>query len=441
MKVAILTSGFFPVIDGVTITVYNRVTRLSHMGHQVLLFCPDYSPIATIYPNWSDYVGEILPGVCVIPLTSAPFMGLEFDRNVTKNSYPKVLQELAKFQPDLIHVDEPERLQLGFDKVPAIDFAKQHRIPCVGFLHTNFIEYLEDYFSLPRPIIRVMQAISKRIVRCIYNAYDATLVSSQTTYEKAVSMGINNAISAELLGVNLVDFDPALKTADFFERHYGLADLDLPNPDPPNLDQKLDPKVKLLFLGRLTPDKGWKFAIEAFSQIARSPRYQKLLDRMVLIIAGDGSMQAELVRAFSALPLTVQFLGRIAPSAVPGLLINSDIHVTTSEKETRGLTLLEASAAGVPVLAPAAGGVIDTIQPGQTGLLFQPHNWQDFAEKLHYLVDQPEQRQRMGAAAHQVAATYDWDVAVDRLVQLWQQQIDQSQNSIPSQTGSRRTSR
>jgi glycogen synthase len=62
MKIAIITSSFYPVIDGVTVAVYNRVKQLSTLGHQVIIFCPDYSVIKHIYPHWQDYTGEILPG-------------------------------------------------------------------------------------------------------------------------------------------------------------------------------------------------------------------------------------------------------------------------------------------------------------------------------------------------------------------------------------------
>ncbi len=412
MKVAILTSGFFPVIDGVTITVYHRVKRLSQMGHQVLLICPDYQPISSLYANWSSYVGEIFPGVTVLPLESAPFMGLEFDRNVKKSSYPLLLKALAEFRPALIHVDEPERLQLGFDKIPAADFAKRAGIPCVSFLHTDFIAYLEDYFALPKPIIWLMQAISKRIVSRIYNAYNLTLISSKITYNKALKMGIKNALQAELLGVNLAEFDPALKRDRFFEQTYQLADLGA--------------KVKLLFLGRLTPDKGWKFTLRTLSQMANSPKYQTLLNSVALIIAGDGSMRDEITEALSALPCPVHFLGRIEPDAVPALLLNSDLHITTSEKETRGLTLLEAFAAGVPVLAPQAGGIPDSLESGQTGLLFQPQNSADFAAKLQQLVNDSVLRQQMGARGRATVADLSWDAAVERLVEIWQQQIERA---------------
>ena len=110
MKIAIIASGFLPLIDGVTVSGLQRLNKLSQWGHEVVLFCPDYSSLKADYPNWRDYTGDILPGVRVINLTSSSFVGLEYEPNVTRKSYQTVLQELADFQPDIIHVDEPERI-------------------------------------------------------------------------------------------------------------------------------------------------------------------------------------------------------------------------------------------------------------------------------------------------------------------------------------------
>lgn len=140
MKIAIISSGFLPLVDGVSVTLLNRLHKLSQDGHRVLLFCPDYSPLETIYPDWKDYTGNIMAGVRVVNLSSESFMGLDFERNVNRKSYQTVLQELQKFQPDIIHVDEPERLFTGFLRIPGVDFAKRARIPCVSFFHTNLLE-------------------------------------------------------------------------------------------------------------------------------------------------------------------------------------------------------------------------------------------------------------------------------------------------------------
>ncbi len=121
MKIAIIASGFLPVLDGVTVSGYYRVQKLSQFGHQVLLFCPDYSPLAHLYPNWKDYTGNIFPGVEIINLPSTPF--LDFERNVGFNTYKIVRRELEKFQPEIIHVDEPERLFFAFFRLAGIEFA------------------------------------------------------------------------------------------------------------------------------------------------------------------------------------------------------------------------------------------------------------------------------------------------------------------------------
>ena len=272
MKIAIISSGFLPVVDGVTITQVNRLHQLSQYGHQVLLFCPDYSQLANIYPNWQAYTGNILPGVKVVNLDSESFLGLDFERNVSRKSYQVVLQELQNFQPDIVHVDEPERLFTGFLRIPGIDYAKRADIPCVSFFHTNLLEYGKDYFNTPTAIDTIVKYILKLPLAWIYNAYDLTLVSSQVTKTKLKKLGINNILTEELLGINIEKFSPTLRQTNFFESKYQI----------PNIDSK----VKLIFLGRLTPDKGWKFTIDAFTKA------QKLnLEDIALIIAGDGSMR------------------------------------------------------------------------------------------------------------------------------------------------------
>ena len=155
MKIAIIASGFLPLIDGVTVSGMQRLKKLSQWGHEVILFCPDYSSLEADYPHWRDYTGNILPGVRIVNLASNSFLGIEYEPNVTRSSYQVVLQELEEFQPEIIHVDEPERLYVGFWRIAGLDYAKRVGIPCVGFFRTNFLDYLSDYFPLPKPIFVV----------------------------------------------------------------------------------------------------------------------------------------------------------------------------------------------------------------------------------------------------------------------------------------------
>ncbi|MEL7417375.1 MAG: glycosyltransferase [Cyanobacteria bacterium J06555_3] len=410
MKVAIICSSFFPVVDGVTIAVYKRLEQLSRLGHQTILFCPDYRPLAQIYPDYQDYTGEILPGVEVISLPSSKAIALEFERDLTLKSSQIIQRQLEQFQPDLIHVDEAERLGLCLLKLPGVKYAQQHQIPCVSWFHTNYIDYLDDYLQLPFGLNRIVKQVLGSIFVKIYNSYDVTLVSSSITAQKIKQLGIRNTLQAELLGYDADRFKQVAKTAISFGDRYHLPDL--------------HNKIKLIFIGRLTPDKGWHFTLEALAQLP-----PEISDRLAIIIAGDGTLKTEVEHKLQQLTSDVYLLGRISPQAIPELLTYGDIFVTNSEKETRGLTVIEAAAAGIPAIAPRAGGVIDTIVDSESGWLYQPQDRADFLSKLTSLITNEDLRKSMGAIAKEVAQQYTWEQCIDNLIGIWQAEINKNQKN------------
>ncbi|AFZ34993.1 glycosyl transferase group 1 [Stanieria cyanosphaera PCC 7437] len=414
MKIAIISSGFLPVVDGVSIAVFNRLIKLSKWGHQVLLFCPDYSPLLEIYPDWQNYTGNILPGVKVISLPSVPAIALNFERDPTAKSYQIVLDQLQQFQPDIIHVDEPERLATRFLRLPGVAFAKQAGISCVSFFHTNYIDYAEDYFPLPRLLMRLFQSLLKLMFARIYNSYDLTLVATEITKKKVRQMGINNVLQDRLLGINLNEFNSVTRQNNFWQKQYNISEI--------------DHKIKLICIGRLTPDKGWNFTLNVFEQLAKEIE----LNNLAIIIIGEGDLKEKIAEKFSQLTSNFYLLGRVSPTDIPALLVNSDIYMTASEKETTGLTILEASAAGIPIIAPSAGGVIDNIIDGKTGFIFEPQNIDDFLSKLKLLIAEQHLRQAMGNEGKNFVAKFDWDKAVNNLLKIWQKQIEEKEHKFLS---------
>lgn len=406
MKIAIITSCFLPIIDGVTVSGLQRLKILSQWGHEIILFCPDYSRLAADYPNWRDYTGKILPGVRIINLASSYFVGLDYEPNVNRSSYQTVLAELERFQPDIIHVDEPERLYVGFWRLAGIDYAKRWNIPCVAFFRTNFLDYVADYFPLPLPILAVVKFLLKKLIVWIYNCYDLTLVTSKITHPQLIDLGIKNTRHSNLIGFDAHKFDPNLRSGDFFSCHYGLT--------------RVDRLVKVLFLGRLYPDKGWNFTLDTLQIVSQHID----LSQIALIVAGDGPMRQEIVTKLSKLTPNLFLLGRVAPEDVPPLLVNCDLHVTSSEKETRGLTILEAFTAGIPVLAPHSGGVVENIDSGKNGFLFTPGDRWDFTAKFKTLVENPDLRKAMGDRAMVTVREYNWERSIQNLVNIWQEQIN-----------------
>ncbi len=403
MKIAVICSSFFPVIDGVTIAVLNRLKKLSILGHQVIVFCPDYQPIKHIYLDYQEYTGEIFPNVKVINLASTKSVALDFERDVTIKSYQRVIKKLKEFQPDIIHVDEAERLGFCFLKLPGVKYARQNNIPCIAWFHTNYSDYFDDYFKLPLGINKLIKKVLASIFTKIYNAYDLTLVSSSVTTQKLSKLGIKNIYCADLLGYNSKYF--ANSNFEFFSEQYNIYNI--------------ENKIKLIFLGRLTTDKGWNFTLKSLANLSPD-----ILNKIAIIIAGDGALKDEIEASLKQLTPNVHLLGRSVPKTVPMLLTNSDIFITNSEKETRGLTVIEAAAAGIPAIAPRAGGVIDTIKDGETGFLYQPQNQADFLDKLNLLISNINLRQSMGIKAKELAQQWTWEQTINNLVKIWSDEIN-----------------
>ena len=428
MKIAIIASGFRPVVDGVTVALHHRLRLLSQGGHEVLLLCPDYEPEAALYPQWREYLGEIFTGVRVVRLPSEPFMGVAFERNLSHRARKPLQQALADFEPALIHVDEPDRIFLGLLKAPGVAYARAHGIPCVGFYHTNFIDYIEDYLAeavpllnsqgvgrlLRKPVVAIAQWASMLFIRPVFHAYDLVLVSCEATRLRLEELRVRNLHQGQFLGVEVAAFQEVTRQADFFEQVYGLADI--------------APKLTLTFVGRLTPDKGWYFTLQALADWVGDADNADWLDQVVVIVAGEGAMRSLIESTLDDLGLSACFLGRIVPEAVPALLVNSDIYITTSEKETLGLTVLEALCAGIPAIAPRAGGVVTHMQDGYNGRLYapqsSPQSSQSFGQALSELIADAPKRRQMGERGAQDAAPYRWETAVQNLLKTWQTLID-----------------
>ena len=250
----------------------------------------------------------------------------------------------------------------------------------------------------------LIKFLLQKLIVWIYNSYDLTLVTSKVTYPKVTALGIKNAKYSSLIGFDRDRFKLHSPQPDFFATRYNLSGV--------------DSLVKIIFLGRLYPDKGWDFTIDAVRSLAEVD-----LSKVAIIVAGDGPMRSQIESQLSKLTPNLYLLGRVSPEDVPALLVNCDLHVTTSEKETRGLTILEAFAAGIPVLAPNSGGVVENIEHGHNGFLYTPGDRQDFTSKLKTLIEHDRLRREMGDRASASVDEYGWEQTIGNLVQIWQEQI------------------
>jgi len=174
-----------------------------------------------------------------------------------------------------------------------------------------------------------------------------------------------------------------------------------------------------LFVGRLSPEKSITTLIEAY-------KHNDL--RIPLKIVGDGplheSLQADVQAA--GLESGIKFLGRQDKSAVLSLMHNARFLVFPSIwYETFGLTMVEAFACGLPVLASRLGSMAEIVEDGVTGLHFEAGNSADLADKMQWANEHPEEMISMGKNARRAyEAHYTPEMNYQQLTAIYQQVID-----------------
>jgi glycosyltransferase involved in cell wall biosynthesis len=168
----------------------------------------------------------------------------------------------------------------------------------------------------------------------------------------------------------------------------------------------------ILYVGRLVRWKGVQYLVEATARLAQ-------MRPVRLLIAGEGEYRETLARRAHELGIAerVRFLGYIAPETLPSYYALADIVALASyANETFSIAAAEAMACERPVVGSRFGGIPEVIADGETGLLADPENASDLADKIGRLLDAPTLREQFGQCGRQrVLKHFTWDVVTDRV--------------------------
>lgn len=164
------------------------------------------------------------------------------------------------------------------------------------------------------------------------------------------------------------------------------------------IERKPGEKVKILFVGRFVEKKGVRYAIEAFREVASE------ISNAELRIIGDGELKDEIVGLINALDLRerVVLLGPMPQSAVLKEMEGADIFLLPSvtagngDREGVPVSIMEASATGLPVVSSLHTGIPEVVIDGKTGFLAPEKDTALLAVRLKELIRDPDLRRRMG---------------------------------------------
>jgi glycosyltransferase involved in cell wall biosynthesis len=269
------------------------------------------------------------------------------------------------------------------------------RCPIIYTNHTRYDLYGNSLAYLP-------QSASDAIMRQVWPEFtdyaDVVITPSESVRQVMLSFGVRQPIELIENGIELDAFfypqRPLTKTA-----------LGLP-----------ETAVLLMYVGRLSPEKNIATLIDQFAIAA------DIVPHLHLMIVGDGMIRAELQRQVADMGLqkNIHFSGPVGYDDVPNYMAAADIFATASVSEVHPLTVIEAMATGLPVVAVTSPGIVDSVESGVSGLLTTKPNG-GLAAAIVGLALNAEQRQQMSIAARESSKRYDIRDTVTRTVQLYEQ--------------------
>ena len=210
----------------------------------------------------------------------------------------------------------------------------------------------------------------------------------------------------------------------FISRHFpadyeiipnGIQVDDFSDAEPfPHL--KNDGMINLLFLSRLEKRKGLKYLLGAFSKLKWD------LPNLRLLVAGGGKPDADSLRIISERNLQdVEFLGRVSDEDKFRYYKTADIYCAPATgKESFGIVLLEAMAAGAPIVASGIEGYSSVITHGREGLLVPPKDEDALADAIATLVKDDSLRRRLVAAGAAHVQDYRWERVARRVMDCYE---------------------
>lgn len=368
------SDSFYPYVSGVTRSLVDTREYLKALGHEVLVFAPNY-PGASAEEDVFRFPSAPAPTNPGFYLTLPFAPGLE--------------QFLDRRRPDVVHIHSPFTAgRLG------IRVAKKLDLPVVFTYHTMYALY--THYS---PVAgNLLKNIVASYTIAVANRADLVIAPSTAVREYLLTSGVRKPVEVLPSGIRLQDF--AGRDREYLRRNASIP------PDRP----------VVLTAGRLAKEKNLDVLLEAFAAM-------KLKDA-VLVLAGDGPVRPELEAKAEALGIRdrVFFLGKVPPSVMPHVYASGDVFVFTSMTETQGLVIAEAKASGLPVVAVNALGVTDAVKHEEDGFLL-PNDAPAIASALDLLLFDHERRHRMSSRARENAKAFSMDRVVRELLSIYQKLV------------------
>jgi 1,2-diacylglycerol 3-alpha-glucosyltransferase len=377
MRIGMLVDVYKPHISGITNYISLNKKFLEKAGHEVFVFTFGDEDYPDDEPNIIRSRG--LPVV-----DTGYYISFRYRRAARKLVYTM----------DIAHVHHP-----FLSGSLARRYCGSLGIPVVFTNHTRYDLYTQAY--LPRLPDVIGETMLQAYLPSFCRACDMVVSPSKGMRDVLRRFGVDSPIEVVPNGVNL---EPFMQEVEPVSRaQFGFTAED----------------TVLIYVGRLGPEKNIPFLLRSFAGAASA------YGTMGLILVGAGPERDNLEDRVSAMGIAnkVHFTGMVDYADLPRYLAAADAFATASVTEVHPLSVIEAMAAGLPVMGIQSPGVGDTIQDGVTGLLSE-EELAAFTAKMMRMVIEPERRKEMGRAARQASKAYDIELTSQMMLDRYQMLVE-----------------
>lgn len=365
MRIAMLTNNYKPYIAGVPVSIEHLAEQLRKQGHTVYVFAPTYK--------------EQVEEEYVIRYPSFP---IQVAKAPVPNILTRVLEEkVLELEIDVIHVHHP-----AIVGNVALALKKKYGIPVVFTYHTRYEEYLHYIPGLEK--IEAKMGMVEWYLKYFCNHCDLIVAPTPGIKEYLLKKGIDTPIGVLPTGLPEENYCPSEESAIKLRRKYSKG-------------------ADYLFctVSRLAKEKNIEFQLEGLAVLKKNLERRGKTFRHLII--GDGPKREYLLRRAKELGVVeeIEFIGNIKNKEIPAFQKAADAFLFSSKSETQGIVIIEAMAAGNPVVAVKASGVEDIVVDGVNGFLTD-ENAEVWAEKIRYLMECSKLKRSMETAAVETAKEY-----------------------------------
>lgn len=415
MKIAITSDFYYPMTNGVAVFSHNLAKGLARRGHEVLVICPSFTGkyhvakkdgVKIVYlssirfPFYPDQVHTVPERKKVLGV-SLPRIAYKNGIRVARKPYQELKKALDEFQPDVIHN------QMVITIAMAVRYYVKHHnpVPLVSTGHAY-----PDNLTGQMKWLHLMKKPTDAVVRTYFGSFlkmaDYITAPTETAVGDLIPGRTKNLkVPVEALsnGVDLMEFSPGRPSAEVMKK-YGLE----------------SGKLRILYVGRVDPEKSIGKVLEAFKLIVDK------VPETELVIVGDGTAKSSLERRAQSLKIAerVRFLGKILMPELAEIYRAGDVFATASKTETQGIVLIEAAATGLPLVAVDAGAVKEICVNNKNGILCHPDDVLALARALTKILSDSTIRKEYGKQSLEIAKKHDLNRTLSRFEEIYKAAIE-----------------